>query len=108
MKSYLFLLLLVFIACNVEKKTNEIVLKDFPHDLLEQIADIFKECELYNESCIDEKMTDLYYNLTYEQLNELQIFILSPECQNDCVDIFLDVFKDEIETQQFCTNNICL
>ena len=37
MKSYLFLMLLIFIACNDEKKTDEIVLKDANHDILIKI-----------------------------------------------------------------------
>jgi len=107
MKSYLFLLLLVFIACDVEKKTNEIVLKDFPHDLLEDMADVIEECGIEDGDCIAQNIMDLLYDLTPDQIDELQKFVLSEECQDDCVDIFSDVIKDDSITEEFCKSEIC-
>ena len=108
MKSYLFLLLLVFIACDVEEKTDEIVLKDIGHDFLEELYKIIEECGgLEDEDCIELKLMDIYYNLSSEEIAEIKNFLLSPECQNDCVEIFKDLIKDDSFTQQFCVNIIC-
>ena len=106
MKSYLFLLLLVFIACNIEEKTDEIILKDFVQDLLIKIADIFKECGVENIDCIIAEMTNLNYELTPEQVKDFENFRDSP-CQNDCVNIFSDVIKDGLITEEFCKNLLC-
>jgi len=103
MKSYLFLLLLVFIACDVEEKTDEIVLKDIGHDFLEDLLKIVQECGgLEEEDCIGQKLMDIYYNLSSEEIEEIKNFLLSPECQNDCVDIFKDLIKDPSQLEQTC------
>ena len=108
MKYYLFLLLLVFIACDVKKKTNEIVLKDFPYDFLEKFANIIDECGMEDGDCISENIADLFYDLTPDQMMEFQNFLSSEECQDDCVDIFSDVIKDDSVTEEFCKFDICI
>ena len=107
MKSYLFLLFLVFIACNIEEKTDEIILKDFVQNLLIKIADIFKECGVENIDCIVAEMTNLNYELTPEQVKDFENFIKSPECQNRCVDTFSEVIKDDSITEEFCKTLLC-
>ena len=102
MKSYLFLLFLVFIACDVEKNIDEI--EDFAYEILKKIADILKECGIDNNDCTGEKMMDLYNELTFDQIMELQNFLISPECENVCVDAFTDVMKD---VEEFCANKLC-
>jgi len=106
MKYYLFLLLLVFIACDVEKQTDEIILKDYGHDFLDAVADIIEECGIEDDDCITDKFTQLYLNLTPDQALELQQFVLSPECQPDCVEALKDAVKDESLTDVYC-NYIC-
>ena len=107
MKSYLFLLLLVFISCDIEKKTDEIILKDIPHDFLKDIYKIIEECGPGNQECIFGKLRDLYFSLSHEELDEIQNFLLSPECQNDCFEIFSDIVKDDSDTEYLCDNIIC-
>ena len=104
MKSYLFLLLLVFIACDVEEKTDEIVLKDIPHDFLNKFHDIIEGCGGFFESCIAGKYLDLLFNLSREELEEIEQFALSPECYGDCVEIMKDVIKDEKILERECIN----
>ena len=43
MKSFIYILLLVFIACDVVEKKDEIVLKDFSSDLFEKFVNIIKK-----------------------------------------------------------------
>jgi len=105
MKSYLCLLLLVFISCNVvEKKTDEIVLKDFIHDIFEKLVIIIENCG-YDDDCIEGQYSELINNLTPEQINEYYYFIQTPECRNDCIEIFGNVF-DEAYTEYYC-DGIC-
>ena len=73
---------------------------------MEDIADIFEECGL-DDDCFSEKLTDLYYNLTPENLKELEEFASSPECEDECIDIFKDVIKDDSVTEDYCINDIC-
>ena len=108
MKSYLFLMLLIFIACNVEKKTEEIVLKDANHEILKKIAKIFAYCGAENGDCFIAKLNELYDDLTFEQSMALKNFELSPQCQNDCVNIFSDELKDKSLSETLCNIYICL
>ncbi len=108
MKSYLFLMLLIFIACNVEKKTEEIVLKDANHEILKKIAKIFAYCGTENGDCFIAKLNELYDDLTFEQSMALKNFELSPQCQNDCVDIFSDIIKDDSQSEVLCEIYVCL
>jgi len=57
MKSYLFLLLLVFIASDVEEKTDEIILKDFAYDYFEELYYIYEQCDVFKDlDCINDKL----------------------------------------------------
>ena len=105
MKSYLCLLLLAFISCNIfEKKTDEIVLKDFIHDLFEKLVSIIENCG-YDDDCIEGQYSELTKNFSPEQFQEYENFIQSPECRNECIEIFGNIFDEEF-TEYYC-NGFC-
>ena len=108
MKSYLFLLLLIFIACDAEKKTDEIILKDGNHDIIKKLAKIFAYCGAKDGDCFMTKMNELLDDLSFEESMALKNFELSPQCQNDCVNIFSDELKDKSLSETLCNIYICL
>ena len=90
MKYYLFLLLLAFIACDiVEKKTDEIILKDNIHEFLEKLINIILNCGESDYNCIHGQINNLYYDLYPETFIEITNFLHSPECEKICKDVFI-------------------
>ena len=106
MKSYFFLLILVFIACDIEKKTDEIVLKD-SNNILKKIAQIFVYCGAENGDCFIAKLNDLFYNLSMEEYTEFTNFRITKQCLTDCVDILSDALKDDSVSEALCSIYVC-
>jgi len=96
MKTYFLLLLLAFITCVVdEKQTDEIVLKSFGRELIEKIADIWVNCG-DDDECYSGQIIELSKNMTPKQVKEFENYRKSPECMNDCNEIFSKI-TDEYE-----------
>ena len=107
MKSYLFLMLLVLIACDDEKKTDEIVLKSSNQNIIEKIAKIFAQCGPENGDCFMAELKDFFYNLNAEDYTEFENFRITSECQNVCVPIFTNALKDEHTSEVLCSIYVC-
>jgi len=105
MKSFFCLLLLAFIVCDViEKKEEEIVLKDYPHELLENMVNIIVNCG-ENPQCYAMQISELMSKMTQDQLMEYSTFIQSPECKNVCNEIFSGKVSGYI-ADSYC-NSLC-
>jgi len=103
MKSFICLLLLAFIACDVAEKKDEIVLKDFGEEFFEQLANIIANCGEENTECISGQVADLVSGMSYEQQMEYSQLVLSQECKGICVDAFSDKVS-EYFTDLYCTS----
>ena len=73
MKSYIFLLILAIISCNmIEKQTEEeLVLKDAIGDFFSQIINVVNNCGM-NLDCIGGQVGDVWNNLSEEQKQEMK------------------------------------
>ena len=109
MKSFICIFLLVFIACDVVEKKDEIVLKDFSSDLFEKFVNIIKNCGETNYECIGGQIKEVISEMTIEEITEYHKLIESPECKSECIDIFSGKIYDyftEIYCTKFCPNSL--
>jgi len=103
MKSYLFLLLLVLIACDVEEKTNENEGEDIVKELMKNISEIIQNCGVENIDCIQAKFMEKIQSITPEDLEKFKEFLQSPECPNECSDTLKSVVQDETMVTLVCS-----
>ena len=93
MKIYLCILLISFFTCDLIDKRDEIILKNFVTDFLDEMSDIINYACGENTECVLSHLEDLISNFDSDESEQYSEFIKSYKCQDTCYDYLYDKVK---------------